>query len=458
MGAAKSVDELIAQAANLRREQRMEAALDLLAQAARQAPTDPRVAFGLAQTSFECWRPAADLFAAARCLLPEQPELVRNHALALAAEGEGKEADALIDAVVERQPLWLDGHRTLASMRATQGNSAGADASYRRAMAQQPDQAGLRLAWFQHHAIARNWPAAQAVLDGVPRAAAPSDNLAMARLFLRSESGDPSLGEADLAPFAARADPGFDLCRLRYLLRHGEALAAATIAHHIGGPQARSFWPYLSLCWRLLDDPRAHWLDGRPPFVELFDLQIPAAELAELAAVLRSLHRLSAPYPEQSVRGGTQTDRQLFFNPDPAIQKVRQRVVAAGRDYLAGLPAPVEGHPLLGPDRNSLLFAGSWSVRLAGAGYHASHTHVLGWISSALYVALPGDLGPLPAGCLALGTPPPELGLDLVPYSLIEPAAGKLALFPSTMWHATEPFGEGERLTIAFDFAIPQPA
>ena len=32
---------------------------------------------------------------------------------------------------------------------------------------------------------------------------------------------------------------------------------------------------------------------------------------------------------------------------------------------------------------------------------------------------------------------------------------GRLALFPSTMWHGTVPFADGERLTIAFDVARP---
>lgn len=224
---------------------------------------------------------------------------------------------------------------------------------------------------------------------------------------------------------------------------------------HIGGAQARNFWPYLSLCWRLLDDPRAGWLDGQPPFVETVDLQISEIELAELADVLRRLHQMSAPYPEQSVRGGTQTDRQLFFHPDPAVQKIRQRVVAAVHEYVERLPNAEIGHPLLGHERGNLLFAGSWSVRLAGAGYHSSHTHMLGWISSALYVALPEALGEYPSGCLALGAPPTELQTGLGPYDHVMPSPGRLTLFPSTMWHATEPFDRGERLTIAFDMAIP---
>jgi uncharacterized protein (TIGR02466 family) len=182
--------------------------------------------------------------------------------------------------------------------------------------------------------------------------------------------------------------------------------------------------------------------------------------LETLAEVLRGLHRLRAPYPEQSVRGGTQTDRQLFFHPDPAIQNARAKIIKAVAGYLAELPPADPHHPLLAFSRNSILFEGSWSVRLAGGGHHSSHTHMLGWISSAFYVALPEEMpdakGDRPAGWLSLGTPPPELKLGLEPYARIQPNPGRLVLFPSTLWHATEPFAEGERLTIAFDVKIPR--
>jgi hypothetical protein len=213
------------------------------------------------------------------------------------------------------------------------------------------------------------------------------------------------------------------------------------------------FWPYLSLCWRLTGNDRAAWLDGDPLYAESFDLDFSEAELAALADVLRGLHRMKAPYPEQSVRGGTQTDRQLIFHPDPVIQDARRKISEAVRTFVEDLPDPDGSHPLLGPRRDEpIRFEGSWSVRLAGAGYHSSHTHVLGWISSAFYVALPdGD----DTGRLALGTPPPELEVGLEPYQRVEPKPGRLALFPSTLWHATEPFAQGERLTIAFDVKIP---
>jgi hypothetical protein len=98
-------------------------------------------------------------------------------------------------------------------------------------------------------------------------------------------------------------------------------------------------------------------------------------------------------------------------------------------------------------------FTGSWSVRLVGGGFHANHVHPMGWLSSALYIALPPDLGKEQAGWLTLGEPQAELNLDLPPHRMVEPKPGRLALFPSWMWHGTRPFGEGERLTVAFDVA-----
>jgi hypothetical protein len=94
-------------------------------------------------------------------------------------------------------------------------------------------------------------------------------------------------------------------------------------------------------------------------------------------------------------------------------------------------------------------------VRLTAGGFNVPHTHPHGWISSAFYVALPegADKNSPFAGFLNLGSPPADLGLDLQPYRRFKPDVGKLALFPSTMWHSTEPVADGERLNIAFDIA-----
>jgi tetratricopeptide (TPR) repeat protein len=453
------VTDLIARAIEMRAAQRMEEALEVITEAAAQNPDNPHAAMGRAQISFECWRPAAELFALARRFIPDNPDLIRNHALALSAEGESDAAELLLEQMLQIHPGWIDGHRTLAILRITDGDVDNADASYVAAHGAIGPNVAVTMAWFQHHVTLKQWTDARQILSAALRAFPGNRQLAMAELFLDSEEAGAKNLEQRFAAFAQMHDPGLDLCHIRYLLRLGEYEAAEAIAaHHIGLPSARIFWPYLSLCWRLMVDARAAWLDGHPLYSTEIDLDFSSADLSALADVLRGLHRLKAPYPEQSVRGGTQTDRQLFFHPDSFIQTVRDKVVTAVRNYRASLPPLDADHPLTGPPDVPILFEGSWSVRLKGSGFHAPHTHSHGWISSAFYVAVPSSdqAGDDPAGQLSLGPAPPELALTLLPYCTIAPKAGKLLLFPSTMWHGTEAIKSGERLTIAFDVRPPR--
>jgi uncharacterized protein (TIGR02466 family) len=179
----------------------------------------------------------------------------------------------------------------------------------------------------------------------------------------------------------------------------------------------------------------------------------------ELASTLRQLHKARGEYLDQSVRGGTQTDGPLFSRIDPVIRKLRQAIVTAVERHVAQLPAADPRHPTLRHPRDrKIRFSGSWSVRLRSGGRHANHVHPQGWISSALYVALPPKAPgePEDAGWLALGKPDELLEVELAPWRKIEPKVGHLALFPSCMWHGTIPFNDGERLTVAFDVAPPR--
>ena len=180
--------------------------------------------------------------------------------------------------------------------------------------------------------------------------------------------------------------------------------------------------------------------------------------MKRVAQTLRDLHQAKSPYLEQSVQGGTQTDRNLFLNHDRVIQRFRSLIESVVREYVSNLPPFEPDHPLLSTPREQIVFEGSWSVRLAANGFHSVHTHTNGWVSSACYVSLPdkSQLGDQPAGWITFGEPPPELKLDLPPYQHIEPQEGRLVLFPSTMWHGTKPFDEGERLTLAFDVSVPK--
>jgi hypothetical protein len=134
---------------------------------------------------------------------------------------------------------------------------------------------------------------------------------------------------------------------------------------------------------------------------------------------------------------------------------LREAIRAAVEQHAAQLPPHDPGHPLLRVPRGPIRFAGAWSVRLHAGGRHSNHVHPQGWLSSAFYLVLPPDLGQQEAGLLTLGEPHEQLGLDVGPTRTVEPKPGRLVLFPSTMWHGTRPFGSGERITVAFDVAVP---
>jgi hypothetical protein len=245
---------------------------------------------------------------------------------------------------------------------------------------------------------------------------------------------------------------------VRHFIRAGRLEKASEIIEAwLGRPEAYMFYPYASIVWRVLDPERWEWLEGDQSFVGVYDIADRLPPLDELATTLRGLHKLRGHPLEQSLRGGSQTDGDIFMRIDPILVRLREAVRATVAEHAARFSPPDLAHPLLSQKRGPIKFAGSWSVLLRKAGYHANHVHPVGWISSALYISLPPDLGLGEAGYLTLGEPRSTcFDIDVPPFRTIEPKPGRLVLFPSYMWHGTRPFGEGERLTVAFDVARPQ--
>lgn len=445
------LDKLAGKARAHYEAQDMIAACKAIDLAARKVPDNPAIAFMQAQFAFEGWYEAVPLFERAARLNPGNADLVRNFVLALAAEGQRDRAVKLLEGLLARNPGWIEGLNVLATLRSTAGEEDFAR-GFADAASQQPGNTAVYLAWLHKLAAAKDWEGARRVLaradKHVPQA------MRLARLHLECETGaapaDPSIFDG----LAANDDPGLALLQIRHALRNDDPHRALGIAEaQLGTAHEGQFWPYCSLCWRLLDDRRTGWLDGDPPFAAGIDLEFEAGELDALAQFLRSLHTMNAPYPEQSVRGGTQTDRNLLLHHDPRIGKLRRMIEMAVVGWRDKLPDPQKRHPLLSRKPAQILFSGSWSVRLAGGGHHSAHTHPMGWASSALYIAVPQDMGEDHAGELAIGIPPPELELGLQPTTYFKPKDGRLVLFPSTSWHGTVPFEGEERLTVAFDVA-----
>ncbi|MBY8822414.1 2OG-Fe(II) oxygenase family protein [Sphingomonas colocasiae] len=430
------------------------AAIAAFAEAAKLVPGDLKAAYGVAQASLEAGRPAVALFDRACALAPADGSLLIGRAAALIAEGRGAEATAFLDAIVTANPAWGDGQATLARIRWMMGDVDGFTQGYERALAAAPNHGGLWIALLNTLLHAERYDRAAEVLASARQAIGAHSALMPAEAICASELGEDARADVLFAQLAPQADVTLVERHMRHLLRTGRPEQAASLAEPwLARSEGERLWPFVSLAWRLIDDPRSAWLDGDPALIGIHDLA--DLDLDRLAARLRTLHLAKRDPLGQSVRGGTQTDGPLFAHEAPEIQALRARIVDAVERHIATMGTRDPKHPALRHVGKRFRFAGSWSVRLTGAGHHSNHIHPQGWLSSAFYVALPPqeDMGPAPAGWLGFGGPPTELSLDMAPLRHIEPKPGRLVLFPSTMWHGTMPIAGGERLTVAFDVA-----
>lgn len=434
-------------------------ALGSFERAARLAPDDAKIAHGRAQIAFEAGLPAVELFDHALKLAGPDGEILVGRAAALAAVGEGERAATELRAILRRAPTWTFGHEQLAQFLSTIGRRDEATDSIEEALVRLPTEPRL---WECLLRVQLRREAYESLSGIVARARSRGADLPEFALYEAIEAAelDPSLYPS---PLFDAAPPEFNgllqTWRVRHLLRLDAVdLALPIIEEGLVGPTAAELWPYAASAWRMAGDSRSTWLEGGGALVRKIDLRDAAPQLQQLADHLRTLHVAKGEYLDQSVRGGTQTDGPLFSRINPLIRRLRTAVVGAVKDYVDELPPIDPTHPLLRHERGQTIrFSGSWSVRLGAGGHHANHVHPQGWISSAFYVSLPERHAeePQEAGWLTLGEPDARLGRKLPPTLTIEPQPGRLVLFPSWMWHGTNPIGEGERLTVAFDIRPP---
>lgn len=435
-----------------------EDALESFAIAARLDPANVSIAHGRAHTALEAGVPAVELFEQARRLNPRNGEIVIGLAAAMVAAGDGKKAVALFRENLRKNPLWLQGHVQLGQTLATLGRRDEATQSIEEALASSPGSVPLWEIYLNVQLRRGAYETIRLILNRAARAGVRSPEFAIYDAIDQAEHDPRDFPPAlfELAP--SGLDHVLDTWRVRHLLKIGKPEASLTILDRgLKGPRSAELWAYAATVWRMVGDRKWQWLEGDSRLVQVIDLGNRIAEPERLAEVLRSLHIGRGEYLDQSVRGGSQTDGPLFSRIDPEIQRLRSIVVSAVEEFRMTLPAVEPAHPMLSPPRSQeIRFAGSWSVRLRPGGRHSNHVHPQGWISSALYVELPVPPHDGHGGWLQLGAPDERLELTVGPHRMIEPKPSQLVLFPSWMWHGTIPFEEGERLTVAFDVALPK--
>lgn len=426
-------------------------------------------------------------------LLPKSASAWLNLAAALNDLGARAEAVCAatqgIDLGSQAPEAWL----VLARAFRGQGNHAAAEDAYRQGLARGPQHYTLheelsQLVWRR----TGDALAATAALDELK---VPAPRLLLIRANVLETAGEANLARETLLRLVGQgSDPGLlaaaatILAKLDPAIAHETARRATSAAARpdtvaafaqsalsigdTGAALAAVKWllarqpldqlalALLATCYRLRGDPAYDDLIDYK-LVRSIPIAAPAAWpevpafLSDLADELRPLHDLPTHPVGMSLRSGSQTTDDLRKTSLPAISAARSVLSAAVEEYLATLSEDQGPFTRRKADRAGM--TGLWSVRLRPGGFHTSHIHPDGWLSSAFYVALPGSMsaGHSHAGALGFGSPgistPRPLGFDHV----VDPQAGHVVLFPSYFWHATIPFeGHEGRLTMAFD-AVP---
>lgn len=441
----------------LRDAGRLDEAAEVLDQALGSSQRSVQLLHLRALVEAERGKPALPYYRMAMGVAPENPELQLGFAVAQLESGDGDAALNSLQELTAKFPLWVQGHSALAQLRWQLGYGERFVDSFESALADYPVEPDLYIGYFATLMRAGKY---QTVLDHLEQAR-PALSDAMLNRYeaaCASETGDIPRADRLFGQLAVADDVELEIARVRHLLRsHRPGEAAANAERLAQQLDVMAAWPYLSIAWRLTRDPRSQWLDGDGTLLRVIDLPDLQAELGSIADKLRSIHYGKEHPFDQSMRGGSQTDGNLFLRSDPELRRLRALIERGASEYLAGLPPRDPRHPFLRHPRNQVRFLASYSVRLLSSGFHINHMHPEAAVSCCFYVDTPASIGvseDQPAGWLSIGMPPVELGIELPPLARVRPQPGRLALFPSIMWHGTYPFPQGERLTVVSDLTL----
>ena len=433
---------------------------------------------------------------------PDNPAIAHALAIALAAASQHAEAERATDHALASGHKTAAVYFTHANSQIALGEFERAETSLRECLRQEPRHIDAqnhlaRLVWMRTGDSAQT----TAVLDQALQAFQGDEALLAAKAAILQGAGDARGAYACLEDPVARAqatpallvraglaalefDPATALALAERALQRsptataprnllaaallgtGDARRALSYCEALlsGSPDDQYLVALQTTAWRLLGDPRYDAYCDYDQLVRPYLLQAPSpwpdlpSFLSDLTQSLERLHNPRGhPLLFQSLRHGTETTGDLTREADPVIQALFKALDAPIRNYMAFIGNGTDA--LRRRNRGAYRFNGGWSVRLRNAGYHASHVHPRGWISSAFYVDLPDGMAQASTqdGCLAFGEPSIATEPPLHAQRVVRPEPGKLVLFPSYFWHGTVPFhSEKTRLTVAFD-VVPEP-
>ena len=193
-----------------------------------------------------------------------------------------------------------------------------------------------------------------------------------------------------------------------------------------------------------------------------FVYRAPIAELAQPnSALLKQLlddinHADIAERVQGMLTNGKQSAGNLFKRPEASFRSlselIKQQFLAYKNSFKDADCELIVSFP------TELEFTSSWYVKMRSGGHLSPHIHEIGWLSGAVYLAMPTPKAGSNEGAFEYGTHGDDYPIcnpqlrDQFATAAVLPNVGDIVLFPSSLFHRTIPYVANEnRICIAFD-------
>ena len=363
-----------------------------------------------------------DAIASYRKALGINPDFAQAHSNlgnALNARGQLDDAIASYREALRIDPEYAAAHSNLGSALADQGFLDDAIASYRKALGINPDFA-------QAHSNLGNALQKLGRFDeAITHFECIGTRIAKARVLECLYAAGRTAAYSEYLSELCRSDP----------VNIRAAAISAFAAHQWG---AENPYPFCK-------DP----LD----FIYTANLKSALAPFDGFSArILEEIENAPALWEptENAVRSGFHTMGNLFLMETPEISVLQNVICERIEDYRSRYADRDNGLIRRWPDVAKLT---GWHVKLVKSGHLVPHIHSSGWLSGVIYLKIPdnleGDEGTIRFSLHGYDYP---IRNNDIPSVQHVPKEGDLVLFPSSLFHYTNPFqSDEERHCISFD-------
>ncbi|MBC7786326.1 MAG: tetratricopeptide repeat protein [Methylophilaceae bacterium] len=429
-------------------------------------------------------------------LQPNTPDLHFNLGIVLTNTGELDAAAASYRKAIGLNPKFFEAYGNLGTLLQKQGKLEEAVANYRKAISIQPDAGGyfnlatalrdqgrLEDAITSYEKAIQLYPKYADAYNNLGETLRDQGNMDLAVKYYQKTLGlNPQHANANynmaeflyLAKGFNEAIPYFERSQLDdwqarslYCLYKAERFAEFKIKRDMlmqAGKHIAPFIGTLSTHYSINFNEPDPYNFCKNPLDFVYQQAIP--QLAEpnstlLKSLLHDINNANIAERKQGMlHDGKQSAGNLFKRPEASFRALAELVKLEFIHYKnkfsdSNLGANCE---LIQSFPSELEFTSSWYVKMRQGGHLSSHIHEIGWISGAVYLAMPINKQTINEGAFEYGNHGDDYPIiaphtqNDFPVSIVMPNVGDIVLFPSSLFHRTLSYtANEERICIAFD-------